>query len=76
MDTSDCDVNDNYRKKRNCRYTRRDSKDNMFFDCAVATNAYYLVSGDSDLLVIKEFKKVPIVTVNQFFDAHPKYEVT
>jgi predicted nucleic acid-binding protein len=54
----------------------RDPKDNMFLECAVAVNAYYLVSGDSDLLVLKEFKKIPIVTVNQFFDAHPEYEVT
>ena len=54
----------------------RDPKDNMFLECAVAVNAYYLVSGDSDLLVLKEFKKIPIVTVNQFFDVHPEYEVT
>lgn len=54
----------------------RDPKDNMFLECAIAANAYYLVSGDSDLLVLKEFKKIPIVTVSQFFDAHPEYEVT
>ena len=54
----------------------RDPKDNMFLECAVAANAYYLVSGDSDLLVLREFNKIPIITVNQFFDAHPEYEVT
>lgn len=54
----------------------RDPKDNMFLECAVAANAYYLVSGDSDLLVLRDFKKIPIITVNQFFDAHPEYEVT
>ena len=54
----------------------RDPKDNMFLECAIAANAYYLVSGDSDLLVLKEFKKIPIVTVSQFFDAHPECEVT
>ena len=53
----------------------RDPKDNMFLECAVAANAYYLVSGDSDLLVLEKVKDIPIITVNQFFDAHPEYDV-
>ncbi|WP_308604171.1 putative toxin-antitoxin system toxin component, PIN family [uncultured Fibrobacter sp.] len=53
----------------------RDPKDNMFLECAVAANAYYLVSGDSDLLVLGKIKDIPIITVNQFFDAHPEFGV-
>ena len=53
----------------------RDPKDNMFLECAVAANAYYLVSGDSDLLVLEKIREIPIITVNQFFDVHPEYDV-
>ena len=41
-----------------------------------AVQLFISVSGDSDLLVLREFKKIPIITVNKFFDAHPEYEVT
>lgn len=53
----------------------RDPKDNMFLECAIAANAYYLVSGDSDLLVLEKIKDIPIITVNQFFDAHPEFDI-
>ena len=53
----------------------RDPKDNMFLECAIAANAYYLVSGDSDLLVLEKIKEIPIITVKQFFDAHPEFDV-
>ena len=53
----------------------RDPKDNMFVECAIAANAYYLVSGDSDLLVLEKIKDIPIITVNQFFDAHPEFDI-
>ena len=47
----------------------------MFLECAIAANAYYLVSGDSDLLVLEKIKDIPIITVNQFFDAHPEFDI-
>ena len=53
----------------------RDPKDNMFVECAIAANAYYLGSGDSDLLVLEKIKDIPIITVNQFFDAHPEFDI-
>lgn len=53
----------------------RDPKDNMFLECAIAVGATYLVSGDADLLVLENFNDVPIITVKQFFDAHPEYDV-
>lgn len=47
----------------------------IFLECAIAANAYYLVSGDSDLLVLEKIKEIPIITVNQFFDAHPEFDI-
>jgi uncharacterized protein len=44
----------------------RDPKDNIILECAVAGKADYIVSGDQDLLVLKSFRKIPIVTPRQF----------
>ena len=38
----------------------RDPKDNKFLECAEHTKADYLVSGDKDLLVLKEYKGIKI----------------
>src|SRR3989338_10524523 len=40
----------------------RDRKDNKFLSCALAANADYIVSGDNDLLVLKEYKGIKILT--------------
>ena len=39
----------------------RDEKDNKFLECADSANTDYLVSGDDDLLSLKEYKGIPIV---------------
>ncbi len=39
----------------------RDEKDNKFLECAESAKADYLVSGDEDLLVLKEYNGIPIV---------------
>src|SRR3989338_9075052 len=39
----------------------RDEKDNKFLECAESAKADYLVSGDGDLLSLKEYKEIPIV---------------
>ena len=44
----------------------RDPKDDFLLSLAVESNADYLVTGDSDLLVIKNIKKTKIVTWNEF----------
>jgi len=44
----------------------RDSDDNKFIDCAVAGKASYLVSGDKDLLDLKEAFGVPIISPSRF----------
>ena len=44
----------------------RDPHDNKFIECAITAGADYVVSGDEDLLVIKEYGKVKIVTADAF----------
>ena len=39
----------------------RDEKDNKFLECAESAKADYLVSGDEDLLSLKEYEGIPIV---------------
>ena len=38
-----------------------DEKDNKFLECAESAKADYIVSGDEDLLSLKEYKGIPIV---------------
>ncbi len=44
----------------------RDPDDNKFLECAKDSNALYIVSGDKDLLVIKEYENIQIVTAKDF----------
>jgi uncharacterized protein len=44
----------------------RDADDNNIIACAVAAKADYLVTGDSDLLVIKSYQGIKIVTPRDF----------
>jgi uncharacterized protein len=44
----------------------RDRDDNHILACAISTNADYLVTGDDDLLVLKEFKNVRIISPRDF----------
>ena len=44
----------------------RDPKDNYLLALAKDSNADYLITGDTDLLVLKEFEKTKIVKLNDF----------
>jgi uncharacterized protein len=46
----------------------RDIDDDAVLACALASNADYIFSGDKDLLVLKEFEGIPIVTATQALD--------
>lgn len=46
----------------------RDPKDNYLLELAVQSNAIYLVSGDSDLLVMQQVEGCRIMTYSQFID--------
>ena len=49
----------------------RDSDDNKFISCAVDGNCYYVVSGDKDLLSLKQYGDVKIITVTEFLELFP-----
>jgi putative PIN family toxin of toxin-antitoxin system len=44
----------------------RDPEDNMVLECAVEGQANFIVSGDNDLLVLKEFRGIQIVRASEF----------
>ena len=44
----------------------RDEKDNFLLSLAVDGNADFLITGDEDLLELKEIEKTQIVTINQY----------
>ena len=44
----------------------RDPDDDKFISCAVDGKCYYIVSGDNDLLTLKNYEGVQIVTVAEF----------
>ena len=46
----------------------RDPKDNIYLECALAAGADYLITGDKDLLVLKEYGGVTIVNARSYLD--------
>jgi putative PIN family toxin of toxin-antitoxin system len=46
----------------------RDREDNMVLECAIEGHAQYIVSGDIDLLVLKEFRGIHIVRASDFLN--------
>ena len=46
----------------------RDPKDNMLLELAVAGEANFLITGDTDLLVLHPFREVQIMTPREFFE--------
>ncbi len=50
------------------RKISRDPDDDKFINCALSARALYIVSGDNDLLEIKEVEGIEIVTARTFLD--------
>ena len=46
----------------------RDPEDNMVLECAIEGQAQYIVSGDNDLLVLKEFRGIQVVRASEFLE--------
>jgi len=44
----------------------RDKDDDKIIECAVLSNADYIITGDDDLLTIKEFRNIRIITANEY----------
>jgi putative PIN family toxin of toxin-antitoxin system len=45
----------------------RDPDDDKFISCAIDGKCLYIVSGDKDLLTLKQYQQIQIVTVAEFF---------
>lgn len=45
----------------------RDPKDNIFLECAIEKTVDYIVTGDSDLLILHPFRGIPIIKPEEFF---------
>ncbi|MBF0490365.1 MAG: putative toxin-antitoxin system toxin component, PIN family [Candidatus Omnitrophica bacterium] len=45
---------------------KNDPDDNRILECALSAKANYIVSGDSDLLTLKKFKRIKILSPNDF----------
>ena len=48
----------------------RDPNDDKFIECAVEARAFYIVSGDKDLLSIDEYDGIEIVTAADFCERY------
>ena len=46
----------------------RDPKDDMVFECAVKADAEVIISGDNDLLSVKTYRGIQILTARQYLD--------
>ena len=46
----------------------RDPKDNKFLELAISANAYCIVTGDRDLLILHPFRGIPILNAADFLN--------
>ena len=46
----------------------RDIDDNTILECGITGNVDYIITGDDDLLVLKEFNGIKIVTPKEYLD--------
>ena len=48
----------------------RDPKDDMFLECAKDAEALFVVSGDNDLLTLKEYEGIRIISARDFCESY------
>jgi len=53
------------------RIVKNGPSDDKFLECAVSGKAKALISGDKDLLVLRQFRTVEILTPSQFLSGFP-----
>jgi predicted nucleic acid-binding protein len=46
----------------------RDPKDDMVFECAVKAEGEIILSGNNDLLSVKTFRGIEVLTARQYLD--------
>jgi putative PIN family toxin of toxin-antitoxin system len=67
----------------NCLFTAKtpalkiiksDPDDDKFIECAVALNAQYIITGDKEVLDIKNYMGIKVVTPNQFLEEFDNFK--
>jgi putative PIN family toxin of toxin-antitoxin system len=48
----------------------RDKDDDKFIECAIDSNALYVVSGDKDLLDIVKYQRISIIAAKDFYNLY------
>lgn len=61
-------------KTRGLSVVGADPDDNKFIECAVALNAQYIISGDSDLLALREYIGIKIVSPKLFLSIESEHK--
>lgn len=56
------------------KIVKNDPDDDKFIECAVALKAYAVITGDKEVLTLKEYRGIQIVTPQQFLEIHDKTE--
>jgi putative PIN family toxin of toxin-antitoxin system len=54
--------------KNEIRNICRDNKDHIILECAIESMSEYIVTGDKDLLVIKDYEGIKIITIKEFIE--------
>lgn len=55
-------------KTPSLKIVEKDPDDDKFFECAVALNAQFIISGDKEVLKIKNYGSIEIVTPTEFLE--------
>ena len=58
------------------KIVQRDPDDDKFIECAVALKAQCIVTGDKDLLVIKEYAGIAFRTPREFLSGHRASDIS
>ena len=52
--------------KKAINIVKKDPDDNKFIECAIASNSEFIISGDVHLLEIKKYRKIKIITPQEY----------
>ena len=53
---------------RQIKHGSRDKTDDKYIECGIAGDADYIISGDSHLLEIKEYRNIKIVSAKEYLE--------
>jgi putative PIN family toxin of toxin-antitoxin system len=48
----------------------RDPEDDKFISCAISASADFIVSGDKDLIDLKQYKSIKIIKASEFLEMY------